>query len=222
MTKPLSDLIAETLTGSPSSAEVREILDKARREQGRLAGLREKLRTIALHPTTPAGEVRNARDKIADADFEAERMTNAVAALEEALGRAEAREEAASREAAYERALAERDAAAEELRRVYPEAAAAIAKALARVAASDAEVSKLNRTSLPAGRAWIDSVEHVVRGVTENGAVIGPNGVPTVSRTSSLVDAVNLPALSGADAATGSYIWRKGSKGTSAAAAVAA
>ncbi|MGP9818991.1 hypothetical protein ACTZWW_03155 [Salinarimonas sp. NSM] len=226
-TTPISDRIAAILTASsPTAEDVRDVLQAARGEAARLAGLKDKLRAMAMHPTTPAAEVKAARAKIADADFDAERLVVAVQALESALARAEAREAEAARLAAYEAALAERDAAAEELRKVYPEAAQRIAKALARVAASDAEVSRINREARPDGKPWIAPVETVVRGVTENGAVLNADGTPSVNRASTLVDAVNLPALDAADVvkvgSPAAFFWRKGSKGTSAASAVAA
>jgi phage tail protein X len=153
MTTTLSDTIAATLTGNPSSADVQAVLDKARKELERLAGLRDKLRAVALHPTTPAGEVRSARERIADAEFSTERMQAAVPALEEALTRALAREEEAVRIGEYEAARA-RVAEAEEALARYPAVAAELVSILRTCATAVAAVDKA-QASMPAGAAPI-------------------------------------------------------------------
>jgi hypothetical protein len=195
----LSDRIASAINGSPSSIEIAALLTEARAQCESLTERKAKLRALALHPTTPAAEVKAARGKIDDASFDQERMEIAVESLEAMLKRVEASEQHAARVAAYKAAKAERDAIAADLARIYPEAAKAIADVLTRVARSNEIIAKIN-ADIPDGCEWMADVEHVARGVMGNGGVIAPDGTRHVGMAGHLVSAVKLPHLSGVDA----------------------
>ena len=202
----LTDRIASAINGSPSSAEVDALLAEARAECEALTARKAKLKALALHPTTPAAEVKAARGKIDDAEFDNERMEIAVESLETLLKRAQDREAAQARAKAYEAARAERDALAKELATVYPEAAGKIADLLARIVKNNAAVTAVNR-ALPENAEWLADVEHVARGVASNGNLVsGQHG-----QTTRLVDKVSLPHLSGDEAARDPHgLWSKG------------
>ncbi|MGJ3264321.1 MAG: hypothetical protein ACFE0R_13900 [Salinarimonas sp.] len=152
-TTTVSDRIAATLTDpSPAASAVREILGEARGEAARLAGLKAKLRERAMHPTTPAAEVKTARAKIADADFEAERLIVAVEALEVALSRAEAREAEAGRRERYDAACAALKGAEAALAKRW-DALAGEMTALLTTAAEAVEAATTANQALPQGAA---------------------------------------------------------------------
>lgn len=202
----LTDRIAATLKGKPSSADVRAVLAEAQDEADRLASERDKTRAASLDPTASADDVRKARAALSDIDFEAERLMVAAECLSQALEAAQEREASQEKAKAYEAARAERDALAEELATVYPEAASRIADLLARIVKNNAAVEAANR-ALPENAEWLADVEHVARGVASNGMLVsGQTG-----QTARLVDKVALPHLSGDDAARDPHgLWSKG------------
>jgi hypothetical protein len=73
------------------------------------------------------------------------------------------RDREAERAKIYEAAKAKRDTLAEDIRTIYPKAAATIAALLARIAAADRKVAAANE-QLPAATPWLEPVEIVVRG----------------------------------------------------------
>ena len=202
----LTDRIAATLKGKPSSDAVRAILAEAQDEADRLASERDKTRAASLDPTASADDVRKARASLSDIDFEAERLMVAAECLSQALEAAQAREASQAKAKAYEAARAERDALAKELATVYPEAAGKIADLLARIVKNNAAVTAVNR-ALPENAEWLADVEHVVRGVASNGNLT--SGQP--GQTTRLIDKVSLPHLVGDEAARDPHgLWTKG------------
>ena len=202
----LTDRIASTLKGKPSSDAVRAILAEAQDEADRLASERDKTRAASLDPTASAEDVRKARAALSDIDFEAERLQVAAERLAQALEAAQDREASQAKAKAYEAARAERDALAKELATVYPEAAGKIADLLARIVKNNRAVNEVNR-ALPENAEWLADVEHVARGVASNGNLVsGQHG-----QTARLIDKVALPAFAGDDAARDPHgLWSKG------------
>jgi len=93
-----------------------------------------------------------------------ERLEAARQHLDRKLADAKAREERERLEAQHAEAVANRDAAAQALKR-YPAFAAEIASILAQVQASNAEVEAVNRHG---GGPWIEPAEAVARGMAAN------------------------------------------------------
>jgi hypothetical protein len=148
MSNDVADLIAEAEATAVSSGEAAE-----------------RARALALDPALCAADVAEARRQMEDAAFRRDRMQEAVRRLGERLRDVRRQEEQARRRIAYEAALAERDALAAELATVYPAVAEQLADLVARIAANDAVIERINLKSLPDGAKWLDGTELLARGL---------------------------------------------------------
>jgi hypothetical protein len=113
-----------------------------------------------------------------DAAFRRDRLQEAVRRLGERLAEVKRQEEQARRRMAYDAALAERDKLAAELAEVYPPLAAKLADLIARVAAHDAAIERVNQ-KLPDGTTWIASSELIARQLKN--WVDGPSNIPRIT-----------------------------------------
>ena len=111
----------------------------------------ERARERALDPALSAADVATARCEMDDAAFRRDRLQVAVKRLGERLREVRAQEEDQRRWLAYEKAKAERDKLAAELKDVYPALAARIADLAARVDANDREIERINTRARPDG-----------------------------------------------------------------------
>jgi NADH dehydrogenase/NADH:ubiquinone oxidoreductase subunit G len=122
----------------------------------------ELARTRALDPTLVAADVVAARRASEDATFRRDRLMEATRRLSERLREVRREEEEARRRTAYDTALVERDALAKELAAVYPAVAEQLAGLVARIAANDAVIERVNQ-KLPDGKEWLANAELVAR-----------------------------------------------------------
>jgi hypothetical protein len=118
----------------------------------------------ALDPAQPAVEVTTARREADDAAFKRDRLQMAVKRLRERLLVVRAAEENHRRQRDYDKAIVERDKLAQELTRVYPQAAATLADLMTRIEASDRDLAVIN-SRLPEGAERILAVELTARGM---------------------------------------------------------
>ena len=115
-----------------------------------------------------------------DAAFRRDRMQTAVTKLGERLRELKAQGENKRRWLAYERAKAERDKLAVELREVYPAVAARLADIAARIDANDREIEKVNTWAKPDGAEGLAGAEMVARGI--KGFNYGLTNIPRITR----------------------------------------
>jgi hypothetical protein len=123
-----------------------------------------RARDRALDPAQPAANVATARREMDDAVFRRDRLQVAVKRLGERLLVVRAAEENDRRILAYEKAKLLRDKLAQELTRVYPQAAATLADLMGRIDASDREIAYIN-SRLPEGAERILVAELSARGM---------------------------------------------------------
>jgi uncharacterized protein (UPF0335 family) len=203
--------IAAMLQGEHPSQDIQRLLRDVDQEIERLSTEESALRDRATDPLTGEAEADGFRATLFDISFRIQRLGVAQERLNAALTAAQRREADHRRRADYERALSERDAIAEELRTVYPEAAARIAELLRRICRNNALVTLANK-ALPAGASQIEPVELLVRNVAQDIGVRMPDGSFTYGYNT-LTQAVRLPALAGVDAMGGRDIWAPDSSG---------
>jgi chromosome segregation ATPase len=124
----------------------------------------ETARSRALDPALAAPDVAAARRDMEDASFRRDRMHEAVRRLGERLAEVKQEEEGARRREAYAEALVQRDVLAAELVETYPPLAERLADLVARIAANDAAIERVNR-ELPNGASWLADAEMIARQV---------------------------------------------------------
>jgi hypothetical protein len=131
----------------------------------------EKERKRAMDPTL-SPDLRKARAALEDAEFAANRLRSLQPRLQKRLAHIEYTETHARWLETYEAVKAKRDAAAENLKAVYPEVVAKLVELLARIRAVDAEVRRVNASKPTAlGEPWdgnmpLDATECAARSVT--------------------------------------------------------
>jgi DNA repair exonuclease SbcCD ATPase subunit len=177
----LTDRIALILQTEAASDALAGIINDARAELEAIneacAGAKERV----LDPLANSAAVTKAKKEMEDQTLQASRLEAAIDRLSSQLEAAHAREAEAARTKIYEEARTERDALAEDLRAVYPQAAARIAALLVRIEAADQKVAAANQDR-PEDAPWLEPVEMVVRDRKPN------EGAP-------LYRSVKLPAL---------------------------
>jgi hypothetical protein len=159
----LSDRIALILQAEASSEVLVAILDDA---QAELLDVKEACTAAqrqVLDPFLGAAAVAKAKREMEDLSLAASRLEAAIGHLAEHLEAARDREAETARTKLYEAARAERDTLVDDIRRIYPEAASAIAALIVRIAAADEKIAVVN-SDLPEGTCWLEPVEMVVRG----------------------------------------------------------
>jgi hypothetical protein len=141
----------------PLITEVETALTAARLEA-------EQCRADALDPRLPASAQRNARALASDAEFSRDRLSAAAAKLKERLAELRDQEENTKRKIAYDKAQAERDRVAEELRVNYPDLTQKLVDLLTRLQASDHQVAAVN-VKLPRDMPRLERAEMVGKGI---------------------------------------------------------
>lgn len=100
----LFDRIALILQSEPTSKAVADLLEAVKIETDRIAARREEIKSEALDPLTSPATVKKRRTELVEIEFDAERLTVAVARLETALQQAQGREKQVARQEAYDAA----------------------------------------------------------------------------------------------------------------------
>jgi len=123
----------------------------------------------------PAGATRTG----GIAEWQSERLTAALAGLRENLVDVRANEADAQRRVDYDKAAAERDRIAAELREFYPAAERRLAQLIAQLDANDHELTRINTQAMPRNGERLKSAELIARGL--DGWKIGVNEVTRIS-----------------------------------------
>jgi response regulator RpfG family c-di-GMP phosphodiesterase len=139
------------------------MVDDARAELAAVNETCAGAKARVLDPFSISSVVTKAKKELEDLSLQVARLEAAVDRLAGQLEAAQTREGEAARVKLYDEAKAERDALEEDIRRIYPEAAATIAALLVRIEAADQKVAAANER-LPAHALWLEPVEMVVRG----------------------------------------------------------
>ncbi len=176
----LTDRISILLqTAEATSNAIAGTLDAARTGLAAVNEACADAKARVLDPFSTLSVVAKARNELDEFSLTASRLE---AAIDRLTGQLEtAREAEVAKSKLYEDAKAERDALVEDIRKIYPGAAARIAALLPRIEAADTKITAANR-DLPAGAALLQFVEHVARGRPDHEG-------PPLSRS------VKLPAL---------------------------
>ncbi len=187
----LTDRIVLLLRSEATSEALAEVIEEARDELGTLTEVCDDAKERMLDPLATTEEVAKAKRELDESTLQAQRLNSALGHLTAQLESARHREKEAGRIKRYEEAKAERDALVEDLRTIYPQAAATIAALLPRIEPLDRKITEINQ-DLPEGAAYLPLVEHVARG--------RPNHQGTY-----LSQSVRLPALMQQDIAWNSF-----------------
>jgi hypothetical protein len=163
-TLDLDERIAAAFTDGTQSTQVADLIAEAEGAASSAAEASETARARALDPALSAADVASARRESEDAIFRRDRLHEAVRRLGERLLEVRRQEEQARRRAAYDAASVERDALAAELATVYPAVSEQLADLVARIAANDAVIERINR-KLPDGEKWLAGTELIARGL---------------------------------------------------------
>ena len=115
-----------------------------------------------------------------DSAFRRDRMQTAVIKLGDRLRELRAQEEDARRWVAYEKAKAERDKLAAELKELYPSFETRLADILGRIETSDQEIERVNTRARPSGADRLLGAELVARGL--GGFTSGISDIPRITR----------------------------------------
>ena len=134
----------------------------------------------ALDPALTATDVVEARKQMEDAAFRRSRLQTAVTRLQERLKEVRANEEDQRRWIAYEKAKAERDKLAEELKAIYPSFEAQLRDLLPRIAENDRQIEYIN-VRLPTGGDRLLVAELVARDL--RGFAANSGNVPRITKT---------------------------------------
>ena len=176
----LDERVAAAFAAGSNSDDVTALIGEVEAAAVSAGEAAQRARERALDPALSPADVAAARCQMDDAAFRRDRMQTAVTKLGERLRELKAQEEDQRRWQAYERAKAERDQLAAELREVYPPFAARVADLMARVDANDREVERCNTQARPSGAAWLAGAEMVARGL--RGFSDGPSNIPRIVR----------------------------------------
>jgi hypothetical protein len=167
----LEERIAAAFNDKAGSSDVARLITEVEALAGSSGEAEERAHERALDPALSAADVAAARRDMEDAAFRRERLQTAVTRLRERLVEVRAEEEDNRRRLAYEKAKAERDKLAAELKSMYPPIAAQLPELLARIAENDREIEHINASALPSGAERLLVAELVARrlsGFVEN------------------------------------------------------
>jgi hypothetical protein len=195
----LEERIAAAFNNGVNSADVETLIKAAEAASVSANERAERARTRALDPALASNVVIEARRQMEDAAFRRDRMATAVEQLRARRLVVKADEEDARRLRIYEDAKAERDRLAEELREFYPGVAERLAELLARIAANDAAVERINAHGLPRNHGRLLCAELAARRL--DGWVL--HSQPLARR---LTDELRLPAFEQRPGSDG-YLW---------------
>jgi hypothetical protein len=156
--------IATAFKEQPQSDVVVSLINEARSAAQCADQEAVAARAAALDPTLSQADVADARSRMEDALFRADRASAAISRLDDRLGELRHLEDQARRRKAYDEAREERDKLAEELADLYPGFAPKLADVLTRIVAND-RVLKVVNAQLPEGASRLPSAEAVARGL---------------------------------------------------------
>jgi hypothetical protein len=176
----LDERIARAFTVSVTSGDVAGLINEVEAAVIGVGEAASRARERALDPTLSSADVTEARREMEDAAFRRDRLKTAISKLETRLANLRRQEEEQRRRAAYEKATAERDALAAELKELYPVFADRIANLMARIEANDREIERINTHASPEGAARMRGAELVARGL--GGFSSGVSDIPRITR----------------------------------------
>jgi hypothetical protein len=139
----------------------------------------ERARTLALDPALSATDVATTRRDMEDAAFRRDRMQEAVRRLGEGLRDVRRQEGQSQRRPPTMPPLRSAISSPPSLTAVYPALAEQLAEVMARIAANDALIERVNRKSLPDRADRLQSAEAMARGV--RGFVSGGVHIPRIT-----------------------------------------
>jgi cell division protein FtsB len=158
----LTDRIALVLQAEASPEAIAAILEDAQAELLDVKGACTAAQAQVLDPLSNSATVTKAKRELDDLTLQTARLEAAVHQLASQLAAAHACEAEAARSKLYEAARTERDTLVDDIRRIYPEAASAIAALIVRIAAADEKIAAVNQ-ALPDGAAWLEYPEQIAR-----------------------------------------------------------
>ena len=158
----LTDRIALILQSEAASDALAEVIDDAQDELEAAQEACAEAQERVLDPLSSSSSVTKAKREADDLTLQISRLEAAIDWLSDKLDEARHREKEAAKLRLYEEAKSERDALVEDLRTIYPEAAAKIAALLPRIEPLDQRIMAINR-DLPEGASYLEFVEHIAR-----------------------------------------------------------
>jgi hypothetical protein len=159
----LEDKIAAAFTQSTPSNLIGRLIGQAQDAAAAADKQATKSQDDALNPALSGNDLERARREMDDAAFRRDRLTAAASRLEGRLKEMLRAEEDARRQIEYDRAKAERDALAEEIKEVYPALARQLAELANRMAANDRALELINRARRPTGAPALKLAEALAR-----------------------------------------------------------
>jgi hypothetical protein len=162
-TVSLDERIKSAFLEGAKSEEVAPLIAEAEVAAIHAGEAADSARERALDPSISAQDVAAARRQMEDAAFRRDRMGSAAIKLRQRLTELRDQEEDHRRHMAYDKAKAERDMLAIELKEFYPTIAPQLANLVARIDANDREIERINTRARPKGAVDIASAEAVAR-----------------------------------------------------------
>lgn len=127
-----------------SSSDLIKLLEEVKVGADDAAKAKEEADRVAMNPATRPEAVREARSVSEDASFRASRFAKAVEGLQDLVTQARTREANARAAAEQAKAIAERDALAEELQKEWPKLAGKMVDLLDRLKRSNERCASLS------------------------------------------------------------------------------
>ena len=177
----LDDRIAAAFRDGVKSDDVKALIAEVEAASLTSGEAAEQARSRALDPALTANDVAEARRQMDDAAFRRERLQTAVTRLQDRLKEVRAQEEDQRRWIAYEKAKAERDKLAEELKAIYPAFEAQLRDLLPRIAENDIEIEYINDRARPMGADRLLVAELVARDL--RGFASNSGDAPRITKT---------------------------------------
>jgi hypothetical protein len=159
----LSDRIALILQTEATSEALAGIINDARAELTAVNEACAAANAKMLDPSSGSAAVSKAKKELDESTLARARLSTAIDHLVVQLEAARVREAEAARSKLYEEAKAERDTLVEDIRQIYPEAAAKIVDLLVRIEAADEKIAAVNK-NLPESALWLEYPEQIARG----------------------------------------------------------
>lgn len=184
----LDDQIATAFLPGAKSESVIPLIAEAEAAAISAGEAAEHARDRALDPALAAEVVAAARREMEDAAFRRDRMQRAAIKLRERATELRDQEEDRRRWLAYEKAKAERDKLAVELKNAYPTIALHLADLVARIDANDGELERINTKARPKQALHLVGAEQIARQL--DGFSDGIADVPRITKR------LKLPAFS--------------------------
>lgn len=176
----LEDRIAAAFSSGTQSEDVAALIREVDAAALTISEVADRAKERALDPTLSAADVAAARNAMEDAAFRRDRIKMALARLGDRLKGLQDQEEEQRRWAAYEKASAERNQLAAQLKELYPSFESRLSELLARIEENDREITRINTQAKPEGAPGLAGAELVARGLTAY--FVGVNQIPRITR----------------------------------------